>query len=35
MHEIENLQDPAEHCFELATSQNFLEEDLALEAFKL
>src|SRR5271157_3094524 len=35
MHEIENLQDSAEHCFELATSQNFMEDDIALEAFEL
>ena len=35
MHEIENLQDSAQHCFELASSQNLLEEDVALEAFEL
>jgi CMP-N-acetylneuraminic acid synthetase len=35
MHEIENLQDSAEHCFELASAQSFLEEDVALEAFEL
>jgi hypothetical protein len=35
MHDIENLQDSAEHCFEVAGSQNFLEEDVALEAFDL
>ena len=35
MHEIENLQGSAEHCFELASAQNFLEEDVALEAFEL
>ncbi len=35
MHEIENLQDSAAHCFGLASSQNFLEEDVALEAFDL
>ena len=35
MHEIENFQDSAEHCFELAGSQNFLEEDIASEAFEL
>jgi hypothetical protein len=35
MHEIENLQDSAEHCFELASSHNFMEEDVALEAFDL
>jgi CMP-N-acetylneuraminic acid synthetase len=35
MHEIENLQDSAEHCFELASAQNFLEEDVASQAFEL
>ncbi len=35
MHDIENFQDSAEHCFEVARSQNFLEEDVALEAFDL
>ena len=35
MPEIENFQESAEHCFELASSQNFLEEDVALEAFEL
>ena len=35
MHEIENLQDSAEHCFELASAQNFLEEDVALQAFEM
>ena len=35
MHEIENLQDSAEHCFELASAQSFLEEDVAVEAFEL
>ena len=35
MPEIENLNDSAEHCFELASSSNFLEEDVALEAFEL
>ena len=32
---IENFQDSAQHCFELAKSSDFLEEDLALEAFAL
>jgi hypothetical protein len=35
MPEIENLTNSAEHCFELASSQNFLEEDVALEAFEM
>ena len=32
---IENFQDSAQHCFELASSSNFLGEDVALEAFEL
>ena len=35
MPEIENLKDSAERCFELASSSNFLEEDVALEVFEL
>ena len=35
MYKIENFQESAEHCFELASSQNLLEEDVALEAFEL
>ena len=35
MPEIENLQDSAQHCFELAKSSDFLEDDIALEAFEL
>ena len=35
MHEIENLQDSAERCFEVAKQSDFLEEDIALEAFEL
>jgi hypothetical protein len=35
MPEIENLKNSAERCFELASSSNFLEEDVALEAFEL
>ena len=35
MPEIENFQDSAQYCFELASSSNFLEEDVALEAFEL
>jgi hypothetical protein len=35
MPEIENFKDSAERCFELASSSNFLEEDVALEVFEL
>ena len=35
MPEIENFQDSAGHCFEVASSSNLLEEDVALEAFEL
>jgi hypothetical protein len=35
MPEIENFQDSAQHCFELATSRDVLEDDVALEAFEL
>jgi len=35
MPEIENLNESAQHCFELASSSNLLEEDVALEAFEL
>ena len=35
MPEIENFQDSAEHCFELAKVSDFLEEDIASEAFEL
>ena len=35
MYKIENFQESAEHCFEVASSQNLLEEDVALEAFEL
>ncbi len=35
MPEIENFQDFAQHCFELAKSRDFLEEDIAVEAFEL
>ncbi len=34
MPEIENFKDSVEHCFELASSSNFREEDVALEAFE-
>ena len=35
MPEIESFQESAEHCFELAKLTDFLEEDIALEAFSL
>jgi hypothetical protein len=35
MPEIENLTNSAERCFELASSSNLLEEDIALEAFEM
>jgi hypothetical protein len=35
MPEIENFRDSAEHCFEVASSSNLLEEDVAVEAFEL
>jgi CMP-N-acetylneuraminic acid synthetase len=35
MPETENLKNSAERCFELASSSNLLEEDVALEAFEL
>jgi len=35
MPEIENFQDSAQHCFELAKSRDVLEDDVALEAFEL
>jgi hypothetical protein len=35
MPEIENFQESAQHCFELAKSSDFREEDIALEAFEL
>lgn len=35
MPEIENFRDSAQHCFELAKTHDFLEEDIALEAFEL
>jgi len=35
MPEIENFQDSVQHCFELAKSSDFVEEDIALEAFEL
>ena len=34
MPEIENFQDSVQHCFDLARSSDFLEEDVALEAFE-
>jgi hypothetical protein len=35
MPEIENLKNSAERYFKLASPSNFLEEDVALEAFEL
>ncbi len=35
MPEVENFHESAERCSELASSSNFLEEDVALEAFEL
>ena len=35
MPEIENFQDSVQHCFEVAKCSDFLEEDVALEAFEL
>jgi hypothetical protein len=35
MPEVEKLKSSAERCFELASSSNFLKEDLVLEAFEL
>ena len=35
MREIEDFQEAAYHCFELAKTMGLLEEDIALEAFDL
>ena len=35
MPEIEYFQDSVQHCFEVAKLSDFLEEDVALEAFEL
>jgi len=35
MLETVNFQDSAQHCFELARTVDFLEVDIALEAFEL
>lgn len=35
MPETENFQESVQHCFEVAKSSDFLEEDIALEAFDL
>jgi len=35
MPEIESFQESAHHCFEVAKWADFLEEDIALEAFEL
>jgi hypothetical protein len=33
--EVENFQESAQHCFELAKSKDLLQKDIALEAFEL
>jgi hypothetical protein len=35
MPEIESFQESVQHCFEIAKLSDFLEEDIALEAFEL
>jgi len=35
MPEIESFQESVRHCFEVAKLTDFLEEDIALEAFEL
>ena len=35
MPEIESFQESAEHCFQLAKRTDFVQEDVALEAFEL
>ena len=35
MPEVENFHDSARHCFEVAKWSDFLEEDMALQAFEL
>ncbi len=35
MPEVENFQEYAQHCFDVARASDFLEEDVALEAFEL
>ena len=35
MPEIENFQDSVQHCFEVDKWTDFLEEDVALQAFEL
>jgi hypothetical protein len=35
MPEVENIQESAQHSFELAKSRDVLEDDIALEAFEL
>jgi hypothetical protein len=35
MPETENFQESAQHCFELAKSGEFMEDDIALEVFAL
>ena len=35
MPEVENFQDSAQHCFEVASSSNFLEEDVASTSIRV
>jgi len=35
MPEIENFQESVKHCFDVAKASDFLEQDIALEAFDL
>jgi len=35
MPQVENLQNSAQHCFDLAIAGGFLEADIAAEAFEL
>jgi hypothetical protein len=35
MPQAENLQKPAQNCFDLAIASGLLEEDIAVEAFEL
>lgn len=35
MHDIDNFQNSAQHCFETAEATEFLKGDIAVEAFEL
>jgi hypothetical protein len=35
MPEVENIQESAQHCFEVVQSRDVLEDDIALQAFEL